>query len=188
MAVQPVAHRFTVEDYYLMADTGILGPDERVELLQGKIIEMAPIGSHHAACVTRLDRLFQQSLGARAIVLVQNPVRLDDLSEPQPDIALLRPRRDDYAGAHPTPGDILLLVEVGDTTAAWDARHKLPLYAAAGVGEVWLVNLVAGAVEVCLRPEGGAYTDRRSFGPGAGVAPEAFPDIVIDVEDLLPPA
>jgi len=188
MAVQPVAHRFTVDDYYRMADAGILGADERVELLQGEIIEMAPIGSHHAACVRQLSRLFHQQLGGRAIVSVQDPVRLDDLSEPQPDVALLRPRPDDYAGAHPTPGDVLLLVEVGDTTAAWDARHKLPLYAAAGVGEVWLVNLVAGAVEVCLRPEGGAYTDRRSFGPEAGVAPEAFPDVVIDVGDLLPPA
>ncbi len=106
MAAQPVAHRFTVEDYYRMADAGILGADDWVELLQGEIIEVALIGSHHAGCVRQLSRLFHQQLGGRAIVSVQGPVRLDDLSEPQPDVALLRTRHDNYASAHPRPGDM----------------------------------------------------------------------------------
>ncbi len=156
----------------------------------GELVEIAAIGSHHAACVRRLTRLFSQSLGDRALVWVQNPVRLDDFSEPEPDVALLCPRADYYEHAHPTPADVFLAVEVGDTgdtTAVSDAESKLPLYADAGVVEVWLVNLHSRRVEVCRRPEDGAYIERVRCGRGDPVAPGAFPDLVIDIASILPP-
>ena len=185
MAVQPVRHRFTVSEYYRMADAGIFGEDDRVELLDGEIVEMAAIGSRHAGCVNRLNSFFVQRLGRRAVVAVQNPVRLGDLSEPQPDLALVRPRPDDYGGGHPHPGDVLLLMEVADTTAAWERQHKLPLYASGGVGEVWLVDLAAPAVEVYRRPEGGVYGEVQVVGGGEVLSPLAFPDVALAVADLL---
>jgi Uma2 family endonuclease len=186
MAVQPAPYRFTVAEYYQMAEAGILNEDDRVELLEGEIVEMAPIGSRHASCVTKLIMLFCSHVTGRAVVWAQNPVRLGELSEPQPDVALLRPRPDGYAGGHPRPEDVLLLVEVGDTTAGWDRRHKLPLYASAGVSELWLVDLVAATVHVCRRPEDGAYGEVRVAEPGHRLGPEAFPDVSIDPGDFLP--
>ena len=170
-----------------MGAVGIFAEDDRVELLEGEIVEMAPIGSRHAACVNRLARLFARHLQDRAIVSVQNPVRLAPGSELQPDLALLRVRDDDYASTHPGAGDVLLSVEVADTSAAWDRERKLPLYAAAGVPESWLIDLGAETVEVCRGPEAGAYASVRSGRPGDAVAPAAFPDVVLEVVDLLPP-
>jgi len=188
MAVQPVAHhRFTVDEYHRMAEAGIFDEDSRVELLRGEIVEMAAIGSHHAACVRRLVALFAAPLQGRAIVSVHDPILLDDFSEPEPDVALLRRRDDYYEHAHPTPDDVLLVVEVGDTTAVGDAEHKLPLYAGAGVAEVWLVNLPAGHIEVCRQPDDGAYRDRVARHQGDHIAPEAFPDAVVEVASILPP-
>ncbi|MDQ3678937.1 MAG: Uma2 family endonuclease [Actinomycetota bacterium] len=185
MAVQPVRHRFTVGEYHQMAEGGVFTEDDRVELLEGEIVEMVPIGSRHAACVTRLSRFFFEQVEGRAVVWVQNPVRLGRHSEPQPDVALLRPSVDDYAGGHPGPGDVLLLVEVGETTPAWDREHKLPLYASAGVREVWLVDLAAGTVEAYHRPEGGAYGEIERVGPGETLGPRAFQDVSLAVSDLL---
>ena len=116
---------------------------------------------------------------------VQNPVRLDQRSEPQPDVTLLAPREDWYAGAHPGPGDALLAVEVADTSAAWDRRRKVPLYARAGVPEVWVVDLAAGAVHTYRRPAGGSYAEVGRVGPGDHLAPAAFPDAAVDVSFLL---
>lgn len=168
-----------------MAEAGIFNEDDRVELLEGEIVDMAAIGSRHAACVKRLNRFFSEQLRERVIVAVQDPVRLSELSEPQPDVVLLRPRPDDYAGGHPGPDDVLLVVEVGDTTAAWDRGRKLPLYAAAGVREVWLVDLPAERVEVCRRPEGPAYGEVRVAVPAEHIAPQAFPEVSLPVRDLL---
>lgn len=185
MAVQPVRHRFTVGEYHQMAEGGVFTEDDRVELLEGEIVEMAPIGSRHAACVTRLSRLFFGRVAGRAVVWVQNPVRLGEHSEPQPDVALLRPRADDYAGSHPGPDDVLVLVEVGETTEAWDREHKLPLYASAGVSEVWLVDLDARTVEAFRQPEGGAYREVERVGPGESLGPHAFKDLSLAASDLL---
>ncbi len=170
-----------------MAEAEIFDEDSRVELLQGAIVETPAVGSHHAACVKRLVALFAAPLQGRAIASVQDPIRLDDFSEPEPDVALLRPRDDYYEHAHPTPDDVLLVIEVGDTTAAGDAEHKLPLYAGAGVAEVWLVNLPAGHIEVCRLPEDGAYRDRVARHHGDLIAPEAFPDAAVEVASILPP-
>jgi Uma2 family endonuclease len=168
-----------------MADGGVFTEDDRVELLEGEVVEMAPIGSRHAGCVNRLNMFFAKRLEGHTIAAVQNPVLLSEHSEPQPDFALLRPRPDAYAGSHPGPEDVVLLVEVADTTAAWDRRHKLPLYAAAGVPEVWLIDLTAEVVEVCRRPEGAAYREVRVALPAEHIAPEAFPEVSLPVRDLL---
>ena len=126
-----------------MAEAGLLAEDDRVEFVEGEIAEMAPIGSRPAACVDRLNRLFSQRVRERATGRVQNPIRFGEHSEPQPDLALLQPREDFYAAAHPGPGDTLLVVEVAETTADADRVIKLPLYARAGIAEVWLVGLAA---------------------------------------------
>lgn len=149
-----------------MADAGLFGGNDRVELVEGEIIDMAPIGSRHAACVDRLNRLLVSRLGEGAIVRVQSPVRLDDLSEPQPDVAVLVVRSDFYAGAHPGPADVLVVVEVADTTVGWDRGVKIPLYARAGVAEVWLVDLAAETVEVSRRPGSDGYGESHRAGRG----------------------
>src|SRR5438105_616378 len=144
MVVQLPHRRFTVDDYYRMGKAGILTEDDRVELLDGEIVEMSPIGSPHAGGVTRCMRVLTRLLGDWAVVAVQNPVRLGPLSEPQPDVAVLKPRPDLYADSHPTPKDVFLIVEVADTSATADRQVKLPLYARAGIPEVWLLVVGTG--------------------------------------------
>jgi len=139
-------HRYTVEDYERMGAAGILGEDDRVELIEGEIIDMPPIGSPHGGSVNRIAQKLTLAVGDRAIVAVQNPIRLDDFSEPQPDIALLKPREDFYAARHPTPDDVLMLIEVAETSIRYDRDKKLPLYARAGIPEVWLVDIKAGRI------------------------------------------
>ncbi len=184
MTTQTRRWLFTVEDYYAMAEAGILSPDERVELLDGEIIAMAPIGSRHASCVDTLSEMLFDQVEQRAIVRVQNPVRLDGGSEPQPDVMLVRRR--DYSSAHPGPGDVLLLIEVSDTTAEVDRGCKLPLYARAGVPEVWIVNLSEGCVEVYAEPAGAGYAASRTVGIDGEVSPAAFADISLPVGQMMP--
>jgi Uma2 family endonuclease len=177
--------RFSVADYYRMAEAGILRPDERLELIDGVIIAMSPIGNRHAACVDRFNDLLKERIGRRAIVRIQSPIHLGDRSEPQPDLALLRPRSDYYASAHPGPSDVHLVIEVMDTTAQYDRSAKLPLYARAGITEVWLVDLEGQAVEVYRRPAADQYTERSVHPRGQGLSPEAFPDVVLAVDAIL---
>jgi Uma2 family endonuclease len=169
-----------------MGEAGILGEDDRVELIEGEIVEMTPIGSRHAATVARIQHLFSTRLGDRAVVWGQNPLLLvRQVSEPQPDVMLLAPRLDFYAAALPEPPDVRLLVEVADSSLAYDRRTKIPLYARAGVAEVWLVDLEAGRVEVHRGPGTSGYADVRSPAPDERVAPLAFPDVALAVADLL---
>ena len=175
-----------MDDYYAMAEAGILSPDDRVELLDGEIFAMAPIGSRHASCVARLNRMLTTGVGPRALVWVQNPVRLNGGSEPQPDVMLLRPRTDDYSSAHPGPGDVLLLIEVSDTTVDVDRGKKLPLYARAGICEYWIVDLAERVVEVYTDPSSTGYASRRVVGADGEVSPRAFEDVSLAVAQIVP--
>lgn len=177
--------RFDVDEYHEMARAGILTPDDRVELIDGEIVQMTSIGSRHAACVDILARTFVLALRESAHVRVQNPVRLDRFSEPEPDVALLRSRADSYAGAHPTPADVLLLIEVADASLPFDQRIKVALYAAAGIPEVWIVDLVSDVLEIYRDPraEGYAREERVVSGP---VAVEALPDLELELAAILP--
>lgn len=176
---------FTVNEYHQMAKTGIFREDERIELLKGDILAMPPIGSYHASRVAKLDRIFEKRLGESVIVWVQNPVHIDDSSEPEPDIALLKPQADFYAASLPRPDDILLLVEIADASLENDRGLKLPLYAKAGIREVWIVNLRDACVEVYTEPEEQGYMTLRRFHPGKTLIPTAFPELQIAVDDIL---
>ena len=178
-------HRLTVAEYYRMAETGVLAPDARVELIDGEIVDMAPIGSRHGSTVKRLLYLLTEGVGAEAIVAVQDPVRLGDRSEPQPDLMLLVPREDFYASAHPVAADVLLLVEVSDSTARYDRIIKLALYARHGVQEVWIVDLDNRLMRVCRNPVGDAYTDLTETATPGLLSPQALPGVAIDGSRLL---
>ena len=154
----PRRHRLNVDDYYRMAEVGILDAEARVELIEGEIIDMPPPGSPHAAAVHRLTEVFVRAVAGRATVLVQNPVRLSNFSEPQPDIALLKRRDDFYSERHPQPTDVLLIVEVAASSLAYDRNRKLPLYARHGIAEMWLVDLEHRRLSRYRAPQHGAYT------------------------------
>jgi len=185
MPMPVTAHRFTVDDYHRMGAVGILPENARLELLDGEIVEMTPIGPRHAGCVNRLNALLVQAVGPRAIVTVQNPVVLDPHGEPQPDLAVLRPRADWYAAAHPGPADVLLLIEVMDSSTAYDRGRKMPAYARTGVTEVWLVDLDAPRVEIYRRPGPHGYLDLETAGSRDSIAPRALPDLTLAVRDIL---
>jgi Uma2 family endonuclease len=184
MAVQLQKRLFTVAEYHRMAETGILSEDDRVELIEGEIVAMSPIGSRHAACVARLTALFSRA-GRHVIVWVQNPIRLAENSEPQPDVALLRPRADFYAAEHPGPEDVLLIVEVAETSAASDREVKVPLYARFGIPEVWLVDLAAEQVEVFRQPSSQGYQAILTLRRGESLTPLLLPDLSFTVDALL---
>jgi Uma2 family endonuclease len=185
MTQLPATRRFTVHEYHAMGRAGILHPDERVELIEGEVVPVPPIGSRHGGVVDRLNRLFVRAAGDNAIVRVQGAVRLSEYSEPQPDLALLRARDDFYTRAQPTGYDTLLLVEVSHTSASFDRNVKLPLYAAAGVPEVWLVDLEADAIEVYRVPEGSAYREQATYSGRDTVATTALEGLEVRVEDVL---
>ena len=185
MAAQLLRRRFTVLEYHQMGQVGILGEDDRLELLEGEIVEMAPIGSRHQAVVDRLTRLFSNQSEDVALVRVQGPVRLGEETEPQPDLLLLAPRSDFYASAHPGPDDVLLLVEVSDTSTEYDREVKLPLYARYGIAEVWLVSLEAGAIEVYRSPTNQGYQEVSQTGRNQRVSPVAFPQLELAVSEII---
>ncbi len=185
-ALAPARRRFTVAEYYALAEVGILGENERVELLEGDIIVMPPIGDWHASSVLRLNNAIVPPLQGRAIVSVQGPTRLNDRSEPQPDVMLLRWRDDFYQGGHPGPADVLLLIEVADTTVDYDRGAKLSAYARAGIPEVWIITRQNRRIEAYTEPEGDAYARVRHAGAGASIAPQALPDAILEVDRLVP--
>lgn len=178
-AVKP--HRFSISEWQRMGEVGLLGLDQRVELIEGEVIDMAPVGSAHAGSVTRLNHLLTSRLSGQAIVSVQNPLRLGDFSEPQPDLMLLRPRKDFYARTHPTAKDVLLLVEVADATLAYDRDRKIPLYGRHGVSQAWLVNLSERTVEVYVSPNSQGYADRHIARAGEALRPLAGLAVELDL-------
>ena len=178
-------HRLDVTDYYRMAEAGILAEDDCCELIEGEIIDRAPIGSEHSSSVKRLNRWFERCVGHLAIVSVQDPIRLDRHNEPQPDIALLRYRDDFYRNAHPGPEDVLLIVEVADTSLSYDREIKLPLYARHGIPEVWIMDLRNRRVEIYRQPVGGAYRERIHPSECQTVTPAALPECAVDLSGLF---
>ncbi len=145
-------HRLSVADYHKMGEVGIFSDDDRVELIEGELVDMAPIGSEHAGIVNLLNRLLTEIRGEKAIIGVQNPIILGDHSEPQPDILVLHPREDFYRDSHPTPGDVFLLIEISDTTANQDRNIKIPLYAQHNIPEVWLIDIPNRCMELYRKP------------------------------------
>ena len=172
----PARHRLDVDAYYKMAEAGILTPGDRVELIDGEIIDLNPIGSPHAGKTNQLARLFAKAAAdGHVLTSVQNPLRLDAYNEPEPDLMLLRPRADDYETSHPGAADVFLLVEVSDSSLSYDRGAKLALYARFGVAEVWIIDIAGSAVEIYRQPKEGAYslTERRTGGiPHAGPRPK----------------
>lgn len=185
MSQQLAKHHFTAEQYERMGELGVLPANKNYELIEGEIIEMSPIGSRHLAGVNTLNELLSQLLGGRVIVSVQNPILLDDYSEPQSDIALLRRRVDSYRDSLPTPADVLLVIEVADATLDTDRRMKLPLYAHAGVPEVVILNLRDEQLEHHTEPRDGIYRVTRIFKRGEHFASSTVPGIAFDVSAVL---
>jgi len=182
---QPVRHRLDVDAYYKMAETGILRYGQRVELIDGDIIDMNPIGSAHAAITNHLVQLFYEVIGKEtALISVQNPLRLDDFNEPQPDVMLLQPRADNYRKNHPGAADVLLLAEISDSSLSYDRGAKLGLYARFGVPEVWIIDIASATIEIYRHPANGVYTSRDLCTSGS-LSPALIPGIAIDVASLL---
>jgi len=185
MSVQIEKWVFTVDEYHRMSEAGILSEDDRVELIGGEIIKMSPIGKYHAACVKRLNSVLNRRVGEYAIISVQDPIRLNDYSEPEPDIALLKPRDDFYAQELPTAEDVLLIIEVADTSVEYDRNVKLPLYAKANIAETWLANIREDRMEAYSQPVNGTYQNVRVIKRGETLSPEALPKLLLTIEEVL---
>ncbi len=178
-------HQFTVADYHRMVAAGILNEDSRVELIRGQIVDMAPIGAPHLNMVNRLTRLLPAILGELGVLSVQNPVRLDDGSEPQPDVAVLKPRPEEYETTTPRAADVLLVIEVAETSLDDDRAVKAPLYAGSGIPEYWIVNIVDRVVEVYRQPENGLYLQTRRVGADGTLDVLMVPGNALPATDLL---
>jgi Uma2 family endonuclease len=177
--------RFTVDDYYQMADAGIIGHDERVELIDGEVVLMSPIGRRHSACVSAATQALVLAGGTSVIVQPQGPVRLDRFNEPQPDLMLLRPRADFYASQHPGPDDVLLVVEIADSSLRYDRDVKAALYAAWGVPEYWLADLGSNVLRRHLAPEQGVFNVSDQLRRGDSIAARLLPSCVVPVDTFL---
>lgn len=178
-------HRFNSEEYHRLVENNILHEDDRVELIEGRIVDMTPIGSKHAACVSRLNEILSEKLQKRAIVTIQNPIRLTEYSEPEPDIAIVKRRHDFYAEQLPQPEDVLLIIEVSDSSLDYDAETKIPLYAKANIQEVWLVNLIENILLVYREPTPEGYNTMLERRYNQKISPGNFPDITLTVSEIL---
>ena len=178
-------HKYTVEEYHVMGEAGILTRDARVELIDGEIVLMPPVGSPHQETVDTLNELLVSTFSGVARVRVQGPVHLRDRGEPEPDLMLLRRRAGFYRSAHPEPANTLLVIEVSDTTLRFDRNTKVPYYAQHGIAEVWLVNLPEEVIEVYRNPEGGVYQESIRLERGDTLSAQAFPDVQLTVEEML---
>ncbi|MBD2457814.1 Uma2 family endonuclease [Nostoc sp. FACHB-87] len=185
MTMQLLRHKFTVPQYHKMIESGILTEDDRVQLIRGEIVEMSPIGTKHAACVKCLNKILSTKLRDRVLIAIQDPVELNDNSQPQPDVALLKPRDDFYADAHPQPQDILLLIEVADSTIIYDREEKIPLYAEANIIAVWLIDINEQVVEVYQQPTATGYQHIQKFSGGEILSIPGFSDVTITVNEIF---
>ncbi|HEV2271852.1 MAG TPA: Uma2 family endonuclease [Steroidobacteraceae bacterium] len=181
----PPPRPITVDEYYDMDRTGLLEPDARVELIEGEVVHMPPIGSRHGSTTEFLDHLFDRALADRATVRGQLPVRLDNLSEPVPDVAIVKSRADRYSRSHPTPPDVLLIVEVSHSTLRDDINVKVPLYARHGIPEVWIVDLKNSLLRTYRSPSKGRYRDTTSTATPGKTSIPGVPDVTVDLSELL---
>ena len=185
MAVEILRWQFTVADFARMVDTGILAEDDRVELIDGEVRAMSPIGPRHAAIINRLNALLSRELAGSAIISVQNPIQLTDYTEPQPDIAVLYPREDFYAPALPVPEDVLLVVEVAETSLEYDREEKIPRYAQRGIPEVWLIDVERETVMQYTQPDGTRYRHEESLTRDQSLLSDAVSPLRLPVEDIF---
>jgi Uma2 family endonuclease len=180
-----VRHKLSVSDYYRMGDAGILHEDDRIELIEGELIDMAPIGSFHATAVNRIMRQIHNAVSEPYVISGQNPLRLSDLTEPQPDGMILKPRDNDYADAHPGPEDVIVLIEVSDSSLEYDKKVKVPLYARHGVQEMWLFDLNGQRLERYTQPNETGYGHCETLDKTGKISPTALPDVVIELSRIL---
>lgn len=183
--MQLLTRKFTVEQYHKMSEVGILTESDRVELIKGEIVEMSPIGLKHAATVNRLNQLFYRKLGDRVLVSIQNPIQLTNNSEPQPDVALLKPRADFYETQTPEIKDIFALVEVADTTIIYDRDVKIPLYAENGISEVWLIDVNNQSLTIYCQPTPEGYQTIQTLNGNQNFSLLVFPEITINVSEIF---
>ncbi len=176
---------FSVTEYHQMVEAGILTENDKIELINGEIITMSPVGSIHAGCVNRLSALLSTMLQKQAIVSIQNPIQADDYSEPEPDLAMLKPRSDFYSESHPQPADVLIVIEVSDSTLDFDKEVKLPLYAKAGISEAWIINLPEKTVEIYTTPQTGIYRKLELFKADERLVTSAFSQLSITADQVL---
>ena len=185
MVVAQQTYRFTVEEYYRMGEVGILSPDIRVELVDGEIRRMAPIHPPHASMVKRLTVALVARLQDTAVVGVQDPIHLDEFNEPQPDVTILRSRDDYYGSRHPTPADVLLAIEVADTSLRYDRDEKIPRYGRYGIPEAWLVDVQAGTITVFTEPHAGGYGEQRVLSRGEEIVSVSVEGLRVRVDEAL---
>ncbi len=185
--IEPILTRrkITVEEYEVMHEAGVFKPDERLELINGEILKVAPMNAPHMAHVARLSRIFIETLGRKATVFTQLPVVINEESEPEPDISILRWRSDDYFSGKPSAQDVYAIIEVASTSLVYDRQVKLPLYARAGVPEVWIVKVQERELEVYRSPKGEAYSESRVLKPSDVVSLLAFPDVEILLSEVF---
>lgn len=185
MGMRLTHHRFTVDEYQRMGEAGVFHEDDRVELIAGRIVEMTPIGPRHAGCVKELARLIYHAAGDAVLLGIQDPVVLESDAAPQPDIAVIRPRPQGYRTRHPGPPDLMLVIEVAETSVEYDREVKIPLYARVGIPEAWLVNLPADTIAVHREPGPEGYASVRTVRRGETLTPLALPEITLRVDDIL---
>lgn len=185
MSVQTMRLRFTVDDYYKMIDLGMIKDVERAEIIEGELIKQMPIGNRHATCVKKLSEILRDELGKSVTYSIQDPVWLDEFNEPQPDLALLKRRDDFYGGKKPMAEDVLLLIEVSDSTLDYDRNRKVPLYAKHEIPEVWLVNLMNGTVEVHCQTRDYSYNIVKIYRRGEEIESDILPNLKLPVDNIL---
>jgi Uma2 family endonuclease len=177
----------TVDDYHRMIETGIISEGEHIELILGQVFNMVAKGTRHTLCTRQLFKQLLNLIGDQADVQSQDPITLPNNSEPEPDVVIARLRDDNYATSHPTPVDILLVIEVADSSIDFDRNTKLPIYAAAGINEYWIVNLIDSRLEIYSQPEGTIYTNTQIVLPPRLVNIPQFPEIKLDLTTIFPP-
>ena len=185
MVVAQQTYRFTAEEYHRMGEVGILPPDVRVELVGGEIKRMPPIHPPHASIVNRLNAVLAAKLQGQSVVAIQNPIQLDDYNEPQPDVSVLRFRDDYYGNQHPTPVDVLLVIEVADSSLSYDRDEKMPLYGRAGIPEAWLVDVQSGTITVFTEPQASGYGQQRMMSRGDEIVSVSVEGLRLQVDEAL---